>query len=319
MVQPATADRHRHRRAVLPGRAAALVGRAAGRRGARSHLRRHDPALPAGAATTRFWTSACRTSSTTPPTCWNGNIRTRSASRRRAGRGRRIQGQPIRRSTYRRIEANRPLPFADKAFDIAVSNAVLEHVGSVPHQAAFVRELSPGGQTGLHQRAEPVLPGRASHRDPAAAFLDAKLRAGVPVARQGGLGGRAEFDFDVVAAPRRRWRPRGSPRSIGHTGIRLGPFSSNLFLFIDGGGPAVGRSGPGRGGVRNSHRRAIKSLRRKGSLLYEPRRRTDAAKRQFGGRVRAPCRAQPACREREGTPWARSSASTSAPPIPASQ
>ena len=44
--------------------------------------------------------------------------------------------------TYRRIEANRPLPFADKAFDIAVSNAVLEHVGSVPHQAAFVRELS---------------------------------------------------------------------------------------------------------------------------------------------------------------------------------
>src|SRR4051812_27349944 len=42
---------------------------------------------------------------------------------------------------YRRIEANRPLPFADKVFDIAVSNAVLEHVGSEPNQAAFVREL----------------------------------------------------------------------------------------------------------------------------------------------------------------------------------
>src|SRR3569833_2359909 len=27
---------------------------------------------------------------------------------------------------YRRIKANRPLPFADKAFDVAVSNAVLE-------------------------------------------------------------------------------------------------------------------------------------------------------------------------------------------------
>jgi SAM-dependent methyltransferase len=42
---------------------------------------------------------------------------------------------------YRRIRANRPLPFADKAFDIAVSNAVLEHVGSIPNQMAFVREL----------------------------------------------------------------------------------------------------------------------------------------------------------------------------------
>ena len=44
-------------------------------------------------------------------------------------------------ASYRQIEANRPLPFADKAFDVAVSNAVLEHVGSRPNQAAFVREL----------------------------------------------------------------------------------------------------------------------------------------------------------------------------------
>src|SRR6185295_504528 len=44
--------------------------------------------------------------------------------------------------TYRQIEANRPLPYADKAFDLAVSNAVLEHVGSEPHQVAFVRELT---------------------------------------------------------------------------------------------------------------------------------------------------------------------------------
>ena len=42
---------------------------------------------------------------------------------------------------YRQIEANRSLPFPDRAFDIAVSTAVLEHVGSVPHQIAFVREL----------------------------------------------------------------------------------------------------------------------------------------------------------------------------------
>ena len=43
---------------------------------------------------------------------------------------------------YRQIEANQPLPFADKAFDIAVSNAVVEHLGGVPYQVAFMRELT---------------------------------------------------------------------------------------------------------------------------------------------------------------------------------
>ena len=41
------------------------------------------------------------------------------------------------KAAYHRIEANRPLPFADKAFDFAVSNAVLEHVGSHPASGGF--------------------------------------------------------------------------------------------------------------------------------------------------------------------------------------
>src|SRR5215469_9369494 len=64
---------------------------------------------------TRFSMSASPTSSTTPPTCWSGNPR---------------------------IPPNQPLPFADKGFAIATSNAVLEHVGSADHQALFVRELT---------------------------------------------------------------------------------------------------------------------------------------------------------------------------------
>ena len=43
--------------------------------------------------------------------------------------------------TYTQIEANRPLPFPDKHFDIATSNAVLEHVGSRANQELFVREM----------------------------------------------------------------------------------------------------------------------------------------------------------------------------------
>jgi hypothetical protein len=42
---------------------------------------------------------------------------------------------------YVRIEPNVPLPFADNSFEIATSNAVLEHVGSYDHQDLFVREL----------------------------------------------------------------------------------------------------------------------------------------------------------------------------------
>jgi hypothetical protein len=40
-----------------------------------------------------------------------------------------------------RITAGEPLPFADNQFDIAYSNAVLEHAGSRPQQTKFVTEL----------------------------------------------------------------------------------------------------------------------------------------------------------------------------------
>jgi SAM-dependent methyltransferase len=42
---------------------------------------------------------------------------------------------------YTRVRPHEPLPFADRAFDIVFSNAVIEHVGSRADQAAFAREL----------------------------------------------------------------------------------------------------------------------------------------------------------------------------------
>ena len=42
---------------------------------------------------------------------------------------------------YRQIEPNTSLPFEANTFDIAASNAVLEHVGSFEKQVLFVGEL----------------------------------------------------------------------------------------------------------------------------------------------------------------------------------
>ena len=40
-----------------------------------------------------------------------------------------------------RLQAGKPLPFPDDAFDVGFSNAVIEHVGSREDQAFFLREL----------------------------------------------------------------------------------------------------------------------------------------------------------------------------------
>ena len=180
--------------------------------------------------TKRFWTSACRMSSTMPPTCWSGNIRIRSASPRRVWARAMHSRPPFPKVTYRQIEANRPLPFADKAFDIAVSNAVLEHVGSVPHQAAFVRELSRVAKRVFISVPNRYFPVEHHTAIPLLHFWTRSFEAGLPMARQGGLGGREEFDFDVVAAPvaplgARGGRPGHRPHRHHAGTVQLQPVS----------------------------------------------------------------------------------------------
>ncbi len=41
---------------------------------------------------------------------------------------------------FRHVQPGQPLPFSDKQFDIAFSNAVVEHVGGVQGQCAFITE-----------------------------------------------------------------------------------------------------------------------------------------------------------------------------------
>ena len=136
--------------------------------------------------------------------------------------------------TYRQIESGEPLRFADGAFDIATSNAVLEHVGSPAAQAAFVAELA---------RVARVVFISVPHR-----FFPMEHHTGIPLLHW--------TDFSFAAACRalnkREWAEAANlilmtrarlrqlstniaaqrPVRLGTTGIQLGPFSSNLFLLI---------------------------------------------------------------------------------------
>jgi Methyltransferase domain len=134
--------------------------------------------------------------------------------------------------TYVRIEANKPLPFADQAFDIATSNAVLEHVGSTRNQAVFVAELMRVARAVFISVPHRYFPVEHHTAIPLLHFWDATF---APACRRLGKAEWAE-ERNLILMSQQRLRdlvPPGIAASIGYTGIPLGPFSSNLFLFAD--------------------------------------------------------------------------------------
>ncbi len=135
---------------------------------------------------------------------------------------------------YRQIEPGEKLPFDDHSFDIAVSNAVLEHVGSFGAQAAFVAEMA---------RVARAVFISVPHR-----FFPVEHHTGIPLlhwtepsfalacrAMKKDEWTRAENLILMTRARLRQLIPAGAERAthIGTTGIGLGPFSSNLFLRLE--------------------------------------------------------------------------------------
>ena len=135
--------------------------------------------------------------------------------------------------TYVRIEANARLPFADRAFDVATSNAVLEHVGSARNQAFFVAELLRVARMVFISVPNRYFPVEHHTAIPLLHFSDAGFAA---ACRWLGKTEWAE-EANLILMSRARLRatvPAHVDAAIGHTGIPLGPFSSNLFVFIGG-------------------------------------------------------------------------------------
>ncbi len=134
--------------------------------------------------------------------------------------------------TYRQIEANQRLPFADKSFDIASANAVLEHVGSRPHQELFVRELTRVARKVFISVPHRYFPVEHHTAIPLLHFWDASFKVACGVLE------KSEWtnEENLILMSRRRLFALAAELTnpeIGYTGLRLGPFSSNLYLFVD--------------------------------------------------------------------------------------
>jgi hypothetical protein len=131
---------------------------------------------------------------------------------------------------YVQVVANERLPFDDAAFDIVTSNAVLEHVGSRQNQAHFVAELMRVGRRGFITVPHRFFP--VEHHT-AIPFLHWSDRIFPAACRMLGKQEWARAE-NLILMSRSRLRgacPAGADVRIGHTGLLLGAFSANLYLY----------------------------------------------------------------------------------------
>lgn len=135
---------------------------------------------------------------------------------------------------YRQIEAGAALPFDDQSFDIAVSNAVLEHVGSVDRQRQFIAEIRRVSRVVLITVPNRMFPVEHHTALPILHWWDSTFRWGCRLTDQVDWS-RSE---SLILMTRRRLLelcPAEVHLAHGTTGIPLGPFSSNLYLLVRGG------------------------------------------------------------------------------------
>lgn len=135
---------------------------------------------------------------------------------------------------YVQVKPGEPLPFADRQFKTAISNAVLEHVGSRQEQQRFVDEL-----VRISDEVFLAVPNRyffIEHHTlfPVVHWLNWSFGL---ACRLAGKNKWAQESALILMSHKRLTEIAGriaAPVSwkVGYTGIKAGPFSSNLFLSI---------------------------------------------------------------------------------------
>jgi len=132
---------------------------------------------------------------------------------------------------YVSIEPGKPLPFADKSFDIAYSNAVLEHVGG-PEQRRFFLADALRVARGLFM----TVPNRwfpVEHHTalPVLHFLPPLFRWVLRGTKRDHWSRRENLEFLSASLLRSEWAGSMAP-DIRYTGIACGPFSSNIAIIL---------------------------------------------------------------------------------------
>jgi len=131
---------------------------------------------------------------------------------------------------YVRIEPNTPLPFAPASFEIATSNAVLEHVGSFENQVFFLQELCRVARRVFISVPNRFFPIEHHTSIPFAHYQRAAFRHACR------MQGKTEWvdEKNLILMTRKRlWKlvaTTDRSAAVGYTGLLLGPFSSNLYL-----------------------------------------------------------------------------------------
>lgn len=131
---------------------------------------------------------------------------------------------------YVHIQPGERLPFPDGHFAIATSNAVLEHVGSPAAQAEFVNEMMRVSRSVFLTVPHRFFPIEHHTGLPLLHWTDRTFRLACRAMRKDEW---AE-ESNLILMSRRRFAQLfdGRPVTIGYTGLRLGPFSSNLYAHV---------------------------------------------------------------------------------------
>jgi SAM-dependent methyltransferase len=131
--------------------------------------------------------------------------------------------------SYVRLNGSLGLPFRDKAFDVAWSNAVLEHVGGRGQRAAFLRELIRVSRSVFVTVPNRWFPIEHHTGIPLLHWSARLFRAAVSSTSLRYWSDPSNLDFLSRSMLQREW-PGNRPVDVYYAGLRLGPFSSNLAL-----------------------------------------------------------------------------------------